>query len=147
MSKKEAIKISEAEWEVMRVIWTLEETDAATINELLSEKMGWKFATIKTLLGRLVKKEVLKTQQVGKKYLYSANVSEAETFHGAREALFSHICATKIGEHLVEMIQDVALTESDIRRLRQTLEQKEATARIVCDCIPGQCQCEKHLKE
>lgn len=142
MSKKETIKISDAEWEVMRVVWTLEETDAATINELLSEKMQWKFATIKTLLGRLVKKEALQTKQEGKKFLYSATVSEDETFHGAQEDLFSHICATKIGEHLIRMIDEVQLTQTDITNLIQTLEKKEVTAKITCDCIPGQCQCE-----
>ena len=48
MSTEEAIKISEAEWEIMRVVWTLEEADAATINDVLHEKMQWKFATVKT---------------------------------------------------------------------------------------------------
>lgn len=57
MNTEDAIKISEAEWEVMRVIWTLGESDAATINDVLKEKMQWKFATVKTLLGRLVKKK------------------------------------------------------------------------------------------
>lgn len=146
MSKKEAIKISDAEWEVMRVVWTLEETDAATINELLSDKMQWKIATIKTLLGRLVKKEALQTKQVGKKFLYSAKVSEDETFHGAREELFSHVCATKIGEHLVRMVDEVSLTQEDITNLIRTLEKKVATENIPCDCIPGQCQCEHHTE-
>lgn len=141
MSKEEAIKISDAEWEVMRVIWTLGETDATTINNVLSEKMQWKLATIKTLLGRLVKKEALQTKQVGKKFFYSAKVSEEETFHGAQEELFAHICATKVGEHLNQMIHDVALTQADITKIIQTLEKKVATENIACDCIPGQCQC------
>lgn len=142
MSKEEIIKISEAEWEVMRVVWTLGETDATTISQILGEKMQWKLATIKTLLGRLVKKEALQTQQVGKKFFYSAKVSEEETFHGAQEELFSHICATRVGDHLNQMIEEVPLTQEDITKIIQTLEKKVATKRIDCDCIPGQCQCD-----
>ena len=49
MTKEETMKISEAEWEVMRVVWTLGEVDAQTISETLSHRMKWKLATIKTL--------------------------------------------------------------------------------------------------
>jgi len=79
----EPVKISDSEWEVMRVIWNNDQIDAMTINELLSESKGWKIATIKTLLGRLVKKDVLYTEREGKKFLYSAKVSEAETVRSA----------------------------------------------------------------
>lgn len=63
----EPIKISDSEWEVMRVIWTKGSADAKTINDLLSSSKGWKLATTKTLLGRLVKKDILQTEQLGKK--------------------------------------------------------------------------------
>ena len=141
MTKEETMKISEAEWEVMRVVWTLGEVDAQTISETLSHRMQWKLATIKTLLGRLVKKEALRTQQVGKKFLYSANVSEEETFRSAQVELFSHLCARRVGKQLNQMIDEVPLTQADIDQIRQTLDKKVATKVIPCDCLPGQCHC------
>lgn len=60
------IKISDSEWEVMRVIWTQESTTAQEIIDILGQTMDWKPATIKTLLGRLVKKEAVRTEQAGK---------------------------------------------------------------------------------
>ena len=38
----EPIKISDSEWEVMRVIWTLGQSDAKEITALLSENKNWK---------------------------------------------------------------------------------------------------------
>ncbi|GGI65887.1 MULTISPECIES: CopY/TcrY family copper transport repressor [Enterococcus] len=142
MNTEDAIKISEAEWEVMRVIWTLGESDAATINDVLKEKMQWKFATVKTLLGRLVKKEALKTRQVGKKYLYSALISEEKSIHEATQELFSRICATRMAENLTQMIEEVELTPTDVAQLIQTLQKKQTVEKITCNCIPGQCQCD-----
>lgn len=138
----ETIKISEAEWEVMRVVWTLGETDATTINDVLSEKMQWKMATVKTLLGRLVKKEALTTRQVGKKFFYSATISEKKSIHEATQDLFLRICATRMPETLTTMIEEVELTAKDVKQLIQTLQQKQTVEKIRCNCIPGQCQCD-----
>lgn len=99
----EPIKISDSEWEVMRVIWTLGQSDAKEITALLSENKNWKAATVKTLLGRLVKKGVLKTESQGKKFVYSPLVSEEATVRSAVENLFSHICAKKVGQTLAEI--------------------------------------------
>ena len=141
MTKEETMKISEAEWEVMRVVWTLGEVDAQTISETLSHRMQWKLATIKTLLGRLVKKRSTTNPASGKKISLLANVSEEETFRSAQVELFSHLCARRVGEKLNQMIEEVPLTRADIDQIRQTLDKKVATKVIPCDCLPGQCHC------
>ncbi|MCG4283075.1 BlaI/MecI/CopY family transcriptional regulator, partial [Lacticaseibacillus saniviri] len=55
-------EISQSEWEVMRVIWTLGSATTHDLTAILEEKMGWKSATTKTFLGRLVKKQALSTE-------------------------------------------------------------------------------------
>lgn len=47
--------ITEAEWEVMRVVCTLEKVTSNEISEILQEKQGWKSTTAKTFIGRLEK--------------------------------------------------------------------------------------------
>ena len=64
--KRVLIKISDSEWEVMRVIWTLGQANAQQITQILADSMDWKVATVKTLLGRLVKKEALKIRRSGR---------------------------------------------------------------------------------
>lgn len=142
----EPVKISDAEWEVMRVVWTQGTTDAATISEALSQSKGWKLSTIKTLLGRLVKKDVLATEQIGKKYLYSPKVTEEQTVESATENLFSHICAKKVGATIVDLIDEATLSAEDIQAIKQAVSQKEPVKNIECNCIPGQCHCKEHQK-
>lgn len=130
----EPIKISDSEWEVMRVIWTLGQSDAKEITALLSENKNWKAATVKTLLGRLVKKGVLKTESQGKKFVYSPLVSEEATVRSAAENLFSYLCQ-KVGQTLAEMIQEAALTAEDLAMLQAAVDQKVPVAAISCNCI------------
>ncbi|MGM0124931.1 transcriptional repressor CopY [Enterococcus sp. AZ194] len=140
----EPIKISDSEWEVMRVIWTLDAATAQEISGILSESMDWKPATIKTLLGRLVKKEIVWTEQSGKKFIYHPLVSEESTVRSATENLFSHICAKKVGQTIADLVAEATLTKEDLQLIMAELEKKEPVSDIACNCIPGQCNCNHH---
>ena len=87
---KTPVKISDSEWEIMRVIWTLGQTTAQEITQILADSMDWKPATIKTLLGRLVKSDLDRTRR--KKFIYHPAVSEMETVRSATENLFPYLC-------------------------------------------------------
>ena len=60
--------ITDTEWEVMRVVWANGRVTSKEVISVLKEKMDWKQATTKTLLGRLVEKGALNTEQEGRKY-------------------------------------------------------------------------------
>lgn len=141
--KRVLIKISDSEWEVMRVIWTLGQANAQQITQILADSMDWKVATVKTLLGRLVKKEALWTEQEGKKFIYHPAVSEMETVRSATENLFSHICAKRVGATIADLVEEATLTQEDIQQIMKQLNKKELVETIECNCIPGQCECKK----
>ncbi|MGM9904064.1 transcriptional repressor CopY [Enterococcus sp. 10A9_DIV0425] len=138
---KTPVKISDSEWEVMRVIWTLGQSTAQEITQILGESMDWKPATVKTLLGRLVKKQAIWTEQVGKKFIYHPTISETTSVQSAAENLFSHICAKKVGTTIADLVAEATLTQADIDQIMEQLKQKEPVSMIACNCIPGQCQC------
>ena len=140
----EPVKISDAEWEVMRVLWTVKAATAHEIAEILGDKMDWKLATVTTLLGRLSTKEVIRSEAEGKKFIYYPNVSETATVRSATENLFSHICAKKIGVTIADLINEAELTAADIAAINTALLAKTPVASIACNCIPGQCECSQH---
>lgn len=70
-------KISESEWEIMKIIWKLGESNLAQILDNLDKK-SWCNSTIQTYLQRLIKKGYVQTKRKGHAYLYSACVSEEE---------------------------------------------------------------------
>lgn len=73
-----ASKISDAEFEVMKVIWDNAPVKSAKIIEILSSKTNWKQNTILTLVSRLVKKKVVSYKKEGRAYVYSPLVGREE---------------------------------------------------------------------
>ncbi|MFC4737798.1 CopY/TcrY family copper transport repressor [Bacillus daqingensis] len=138
--------ITDAEWEVMRVAWAHEKVTSKEIINVLQQKMDWKPATTKTFIGRLVKKEMLHTETEGKKYIYSANVSESEITKKMLHELLERMCDKEIGNTIVDVISKAPLSFKDIENLEKTLEskKKDAVEEVPCSCVPGQCKCQNH---
>lgn len=57
-------KISEAELEIMKVLWLKSPQTANEIIEELEDPMDWKPKTIRTLINRLVQKEAVSTIKI-----------------------------------------------------------------------------------
>ena len=143
------LHITDAEWEVMRVVWTNTQVTSKEVISTLEEKLDWKQATTKTLLGRLVEKGALNTEQEGRKYIYSANIEEKEAIRSFTNHIFDRICRKKVGNVIGSIIKDHTLSFDDIQRLEEILEMKKAFAveEVDCQCAEGQCYCHLHHHE
>src|SRR5882672_7813789 len=62
-------RISDAEWDVMRVLWTKGAATAREVVDLLAHR-DWSPRTVKTLLSRLKAKGALTYEAQGKAYVY-----------------------------------------------------------------------------
>lgn len=140
-------KISSAEWEVMRVLWTKGETTSTEITKILSSKQDWSASTVKTLLGRLADKGYLTSRREGRTYLYQALLNEEEANFTAVNEAFSKICLTKHHHLLGQLIQQTPMTREQMKDLQEILASKVSVERVQCDCQPGQCHCVSHMEE
>ena len=140
-------KISSAEWEVMRVLWTKGEATSTEITKILSTKQDWSASTVKTLLGRLADKGYLTSRREGRTYLYQAILNEEEANFTAVNEVFSKICLTKHHHLLGKLIQQTPMTKEQIKDLLEILASKESVEQVQCDCQPGQCHCASHVEE
>lgn len=142
MAKK--MEISPAEWQVMRIAWTLGQVTSNQVIEIMQRKVDWKPATVKTLLRRLVQKGALKTTKQGRYFIYEPLVGEQSTMDTAADELFSSICEMHVGSTLAHVIKEHQLSKNDIQELEKILEQKKATApqTVDCKCVPGDIRCE-----
>ena len=108
------MSISNAEWEIMRVVWTKEETTSSQILEILEQKTDWTASTVKTLLKRLVDKGYLATQKSGKSFLYSTLVSEEEAINRQADELFDKFCQRKHTAIIKHLLETTPMTMADI---------------------------------
>lgn len=130
--------ITNAEWCVMRIVWTLDEADSHTIIDLVSQQHDWKAATIKTLIGRLVKKGALATTKNGRQSIYTPLIPEQTAMDAALTGQLDQMCAMCRGQAFVHAIDQTELSQADIQELITHLQEKLTTAptMIACDCLP-----------
>jgi BlaI family penicillinase repressor len=119
--------ISDAEWEVMNVIWAGDgPMTASEIVDRLAGSRAWSPRTIKTLLNRLIKKRALKFEAQGKRYLYRPAVGQEQCVRSASRSFLSRVFAGATGPMLVHLVTDADLTPSEIEALQQALTQKKS---------------------
>ena len=140
------INISEAEWEVMRVVWSNNQVTSKLVIEVLKEKKSWSVSTIKTLLSRLVEKDTLQTEKIGNKFLYSAKYLENDCLEVLTRNFIRKFCSKKTKNIIKYAIEENNLSKSDIDEVIQLLQKKRKSAKEVtpCNCIKGQCTCGNH---
>ena len=137
------INISEAEWEVMRVVWNNKETTSKFVIDTLGEEKSWTPSTIKTLLSRLVEKVFLETRKQGNKFLYSAKCVEDECLEILTQNFLERICERRTHIIVKNIIETDNLSKSNIDEIIELLQEKRKTAAdvITCKCLKGQCSC------
>jgi len=122
---KASIRITEAEWEVMAVVWEGAPVAAAAIAGELHRRKQWSLATVRTLLRRLVNKGALKQQLEGKRYLYTPLVSQEECVQRESESFLDRVLGRAPALSILHLVKRAELSNEDIQELRRILREKE----------------------
>ncbi len=119
---KKTPKISEAEWEVMKVLWSTSLATANDIVKTLSGKTHWKRETIRTLINRLVQKKALGFEKKGRQYHYFPLVTEAECIKAEARTFLMRLGGGSIEPMLAAFVEEENLSPERIARLREILK-------------------------
>ncbi|MXQ54208.1 penicillinase repressor BlaI [Shimazuella alba] len=125
MSDK-APKISEAEWEVMNVLWKKAPLSANEVIHSLQEQTDWKPKTVRTLLDRLAKKKAIGVNKDQKIYTFFPLFSQDDCQHAEAQSFLKRIYGGTLKSMLVQFIQEDSLSEEDIKELRSILDKKSS---------------------
>lgn len=118
------IKISESEWEVMKIIWDKKEVTSNEIIEELKDKKEWKAATVKTLISRLLNKEAISFNKKGKEYIYYPLIEEEKTVIEESMSFINRVFNGSVSDLLLNFVKSEKLTEEDIDELKEILNSK-----------------------
>ncbi|ERI08903.1 transcriptional regulator, BlaI/MecI/CopY family [Aneurinibacillus aneurinilyticus ATCC 12856] len=116
--------ISEAEWEVMNVLWQKAPQTANEVISSLQERTNWKPKTVRTLLDRLVQKKVVGVNQNQKLYTFFPLYSQDECQRAEAQSFIKRIYGGALKSMLVQFIQEQSLSDEDIKELRSILDEK-----------------------
>jgi len=123
---KRVPRISEMEWEVMRVVWAKTPCSAGEIFEALAgADSSWHPKTVKTYLTRLVQKKALGFRKEGRAYLYRPLVEERDCVSAASENFLERVFGGSLRPMLAHFVEQKKLTEEEMQELRSLLDEKE----------------------
>lgn len=117
-------QISEAEWEVMRVLWANAPQTANDVCAALADSSTWSPRTIKTLLNRLVNKGALNYTRQGRVYHYRPAVSESACIRAASRSFLKRVFGGALTPMLAHFLEEERLTVKEIAELRSMLDER-----------------------
>ncbi len=123
---KDIPKISEAEWEIMKIIWEKAPVTSSEIIDSLSDKKDWTAKTVKSFLNRMLNKQVIGFEKSGRNYLYHSLVSEEECIRMESESFLSRVYGGAVDLLFSHYLKNEKLSDQEIENLQNILKnQKE----------------------
>lgn len=117
-------QISDAEWEVMNVLWTSSPLTASDVADALCQRMNWHPRTVKTLLSRLVRKGVLRYREEGNRYLYRPAIEREQYVKQETRSFLERVFGGAATPMLVHFVENESLSEEEMAELRKILDRR-----------------------
>lgn len=117
-------KITEAEWHLLEVLWKQSPLSAKEIYEAIPEEVGMAQKTIRTLLGRLLEKNIIRRSQIHGIYVFRPNVDRSVCVQERGRQFLDLFFAGKPEMLFTHFLRSESLTPETVRRLRNLLDEK-----------------------
>ena len=131
------MQISDAEWQVMKIIWMQGEQTSRDLIRVLAERFDWSKSTIQTLLARLVEKECLTRKKEGKFFVYSALLTLDQSRDLLVQDIKDKVCSRRMKQLVADLIMECDFTLADLADLEAVISEKKSSAvrEVRCNCM------------
>lgn len=119
------MKVTAAESLVMELLWSKAPRTSEDIIAQLAPAQEWSEATIRTLLGRLVRKGAVGVEAEGRRYYYRALLTRADYLNTESKNLVDRLFGGEITPLVAHFARNRPLKAKDIKALRKLLNELE----------------------
>jgi len=126
---KELPKISDAEWQVMKVLWNKSPLTSSEIVETLKPVTKWSPTTIYTLISRLVNKKAIRIEEGSSPYICYPLISREEYAQKEYKSLLKKVYDGSLNLMLSSIIKENELSDEEIEQLKDILDKSKGRKR------------------
>lgn len=119
------MKLSDAEWTVMNVVWDRGPVSARDVMEVVETDSGWAYTTVKTMLTRLVEKGALRLRKRANAGVFEPLITRAQARRSAVHGLLERAFDGAFGSLVQHMVTQERLSAAERRQLLDMLEKAE----------------------
>jgi BlaI family penicillinase repressor len=116
-------RISEAEWDVLSVLWRNSPLTASQVFAELGER-PWKLNTVRTFLTRLENKGVIAAKESAEGKTFTPRIAREACVRDASQTFLDRVFDGATASLLVHFVQSKRLTEAELSELESILAQK-----------------------
>ena len=121
-------QISEAEFQIMKVVWEMAPINTNEITEEVLKNSDWSPKTVQTLIKRLVTKGALSYEKSGRVFVYTPVIDQKEYIRYESNNFLKRFYGGNITALLSSYIESGQLSQDDISQLKALLSYKDAGA-------------------
>jgi len=117
-------ELTEAEWDIIEVVWEREPCAAPTVQEELADRKKWTYSTVKTLMDRMVTKGLLTTERIRNLMLYRSAVSQQDARRGELMRTVKRAFGGAFTPMMQFMVQSDTLSPEELGHLEAMIREK-----------------------
>jgi len=118
-------QISEAEYEVMKIVWKYAPINTNEITEKLLQTTSWSPKTIQTLIKRLVTKGALTYEKQSRVFVYTPAIKESDYISRKSSSFLARFYGGNLTAMVSAYIEDDKLSDTEIEQLRSLLSRRK----------------------
>lgn len=115
--------ISDAEREVMEVLWRRAPRSAEEILAEVGPRQHWQEGTVKSLLNRLLRKRAVKAARDGRRYLYSPLLSRERYVLEESKGLLDRLFGGRVAPLVAHFSEQRKLSRKDIGEIKRLISE------------------------
>ena len=117
-------QISEAEYEIMKILWEEYPLSTNEICERAQKNHSWNQKTIHTLLSRLNNKQVISYEKRGRMYYYSPVISQNKYLEQENHHFLDRFYNGKAAPMLSALLSNEKISDSDLKEMYDMIQSK-----------------------
>ena len=120
------IELTEAEWQVIKAVWDKEPCTAPEVQERLAEATGWTYSTVRTLMDRMVGKEILAAEKRGKMTFFRSLISRVQAQRGELMYALKHAFDGALTPMVQCLIESRGVSEAELKELESLIRARRS---------------------
>jgi BlaI family penicillinase repressor len=117
-----AVEMTEAEWEIMKVVWDAEPCAAGTVQEALAQRKEWAYSTVKTTMDRMVDKGFLEITRIRNLQLFRSCMSKAEARRAEFQKMLKRAFDGALPPLMEFLIEQEGVSDHEAAQLRRLVD-------------------------
>ena len=127
--RRKTVRISEAEWRIMNVLWNhcrTEEAAGLTLGEIvreITEETGWTNTTIRTLIIRLADKGIVKIDKTTGVYKYTPSLRKSDCIQEEIDSFVARVFENSPYKLMASLVREGRFSERERKEIIDILNQ------------------------